>query len=249
MREWKSNTSDVWSRREGVGQFYSLIFISTHSIHSVTVLLRHFRIKIFAVSCLLAFIYADIDKTIWICKQMILMCACARARTRMQFENGYVNRFCCRLFAAYFLQMDLLHFCNVTLFLRAGTVDSLFLRQSIRSVQIACVCVFFHVWVCLLNCCMFARKLKCNDIYYIFTYHSIHSIRSSENIHTHTHSLAAAYANIIARFYFLSVMEINMLQPKRWLNALEMLVNCTIISHIMLYIRINVATNPRKRKK
>lgn len=158
----------------------------------------------------------------------------------MQFENGYVNRFCCRLFAAYFLPNGFASlFCNSFFrILRAVTVDSLFFcaRQSFGV-------IFCYVWGCLLNCCMFARKLKCNDIYYIFTYHSKQRTRFSmyERLGTDiTHNwldatAGAAYANIIARFYFLSVMEINMLRPKSWLNALEMLVNCTIISHIITF--------------
>lgn len=206
------------------------------SIHFATcVLLRHFRIKIFAVSCLVAFyVYADMctDKAIWICKRMIRW-MWASARTRMQFENGYVNRFGCRLFAAYFLPNGFASlFCNSFRFLYSTCCYCWFTflyAPANRSVQIVRR-VFF---ACLLNCCMFARKLKCNDIYYIFTYHTANSTRYTIDTHMPWFDAGAAYANIIARFYFLSVMEINMLRPKRWLNALEMLVNCTIISHII----------------
>lgn len=86
-------------------RFYSLIlFPLIHSI-PVTLLLRHFRIKIFAVSCLVAFIHADRDKTIWIYNQMILvlmlLCVvclfvCLRASTYMRGTNAVRKRICIR---------------------------------------------------------------------------------------------------------------------------------------------------------
>lgn len=181
------------STAEGRGQrvrFYSL----AQSISQLVCCSVIFVSKYLPFHAWWRFMYADMctDKVIWICKQMIRW-MWASARTRMQFENGYVNRFCCRLFAAYFLPNGFASlFCNsffASLFiLRAVTVDSLFLcaRQSFRSNRSKSL-FSCYVWACLLNCCMFARKLKCNDIYYIFTYHGIqHSIcdRLGTDIHT-----------------------------------------------------------------
>lgn len=142
-------------------------------------------------------------------------------------KNGYVNRFCCRLFAAYFLQMVLLVgflvllLLLVTLFFRVPTtlvlaafrfffwhssewlsVLAITPSPANRSIRIG----FFSVFTKRL--CVFTRKLKCNDIYYILS---------------HSPWVCGALRMQISLLdsYFLSVMEINTFQLEEKIECLR----------------------------
>lgn len=129
------------------------------------------------------------DKAIWICKRMIRW-MWASARTRMQFENGYVNRFGCRLFAAYFLPNGFASlFCNSFRFLYSTCCYCWFTffvraRQSFRSNRSES---FFCMFTKLLYVCE-KIEMQWHLLHFHISYSKQHSICDR-----HTHAMARCW--------------------------------------------------------
>lgn len=120
------------------------------------------------------------DKTIWISVKW------SHTRSAIAVWNGYVNRFCCRLFAAYFLQM-VYHFL---LYLASLSFGFSFFSKCELTIPASVFNQLNRFLCCLrkntvVTVCMFGSKLKCNDIYCTFLEHGVRN--------------AIAYANIISR--------------------------------------------------